>query len=673
MPYDVNFTNSPLKITVQDQVINNSTSLSFVGKNYAGYGKIIADNFLHLLENFANITPPLNPVEGQLWYDSTSNVNMLKVFNGTTWNPAGAIKKATTQPLLTESARGDLWVNPTTNQLFMFAGSSWDLVGPQYSSGLKTGQLVEIMVDTLNIDHTVLVIYAENEKIAIISQSDFIPKLVINGFSSINRGINLSENSDSLYLNKLWGTASSADALVVNNLIVSSTNFLRSDVSSTTSKSLNIQANEGIKIGSQLHFNIGADDALNLINLKASAGKNVKFEVVDTNQVVHTGLFIKSNSSVGVNTDTPTETLDVNGNILLNGNVTIKVLEGNPAVLTTKSQISPTRIYTVGTLEVGSTSKFKNTLSLYKSSAGAVLLPDYTGYIGNFGAPLYDIGSEDLPFRDIYAQTFHGSFSGTIAGDVTGSVDGSSTSLKTPRSFSLEGDVTCTAVPFNGTASVKFQTEASPDLISAKPAADISELTDEILTYRPRDGLQRTSKELFLKSVPAVPVGAIFPYAGIYEPPAGYLLCDGSEVLISKYPELYEITKFQYRPRSRLIGVSTFALPDLRGRFPLGKDDMDNGLLVPVASTTITPIEQNAGGNRNGDGVDPAQRANRVHHVSATRIGGESGSETFGLPAVNDANDNNNDAVTSSTTGSKTSIMNPYQTINYIIFTGVLQ
>ena len=71
MPYQVTFTDStnPAKppITVADQALNNQTSLTFVGKNYAGYAPIVANDFLHLLENFASNTAPSNPVEGQLW------------------------------------------------------------------------------------------------------------------------------------------------------------------------------------------------------------------------------------------------------------------------------------------------------------------------------------------------------------------------------------------------------------------------------------------------------------------------------------------------------------------------------------------------------------------------------------------------------------------------------
>ena len=66
MPYQVNHTDTtnPAKpsYTVADQSLNTETDVTFVGKNYAGYGPIIAENFLHLLENFANSTAPTNPV-----------------------------------------------------------------------------------------------------------------------------------------------------------------------------------------------------------------------------------------------------------------------------------------------------------------------------------------------------------------------------------------------------------------------------------------------------------------------------------------------------------------------------------------------------------------------------------------------------------------------------------
>ena len=76
MSYQIDHTDKPNygTITVEDQTVNVEKSVGFVGKNYTGYSKVIAENFLHILENFASATAPTNPVVGQLWYDSEADV-----------------------------------------------------------------------------------------------------------------------------------------------------------------------------------------------------------------------------------------------------------------------------------------------------------------------------------------------------------------------------------------------------------------------------------------------------------------------------------------------------------------------------------------------------------------------------------------------------------------------
>jgi len=66
--------NSTVLTTIQDGTINTtSTSLGLPGRNYAGYGRNIDTNFVRMLENFANDTPPANPLKGQLWFNTITN------------------------------------------------------------------------------------------------------------------------------------------------------------------------------------------------------------------------------------------------------------------------------------------------------------------------------------------------------------------------------------------------------------------------------------------------------------------------------------------------------------------------------------------------------------------------------------------------------------------------
>ena len=133
MAYTVNKTNSsasPNQYTVQDGVVNEQTDLKLIGKGYAGYGELIGENFLHLLENFAKNSAPQRPIEGQLWYDITPGINQLKVYDGTNWVSSGGLKKGGNQPGSAESTAGDLWVDTGNQQLYLFTGSGWILVGP---------------------------------------------------------------------------------------------------------------------------------------------------------------------------------------------------------------------------------------------------------------------------------------------------------------------------------------------------------------------------------------------------------------------------------------------------------------------------------------------------------------------------------------------------------------
>lgn len=726
MAYQVRFTETtnPAKpsITVDDQTLNTETGVTFVGKNYAGYAPVIAENFLHLLENFARNSAPGTqvgdgqPVEGQVWYDNSPSVTLLKVYDGTSWKEVGSVKKAGKSsfsggaPAAANSTKGDLWVDTDNQQLYLYSGSNWLLVGPQYSAGLKTGPQIETITDTDNVDHSVLTLYAEDARLSIISNVAFTPKITLLGFATIGKGVNLSsvDATSTTSPTKFWGTASKADALVVSGSTVSASNFLRGDTEAGSTLSnipLNIRNGAGISIGNDLSFTISADVNSAVLYSKNS-GNSIDIKI-NSNGNPTTLVHVDASGRVGIgpNNTAPSEALDVLGNFVASGTIT-------SLDTTDSTDIGVGSVATAGGLSVAKSANFGKDVSVYGKiyvnnldltdapTAGAVILPG-----SDAANAVYDIGSTSRRFRNIYADSFVGNFNGTFTGALNGNISGSAAKLASPTVFSMDGDVSTTeGKSFDGQGDdpLVFNTVINSNLITAKPAVTTALPTDTLLLYRSGSGagLKKITKEDFITNIPTVPIGALFPYAG-GTLPAGYLLCDGSEVKIGDYAQLFAVIGYAYKTPAQLVGQSTFALPDLRGRFPLGRDNMDNNLMVPDKNDPNV-LRDAGGGPSNrvtdvvadtlGAGSGTEQKTLNVNNIPQHRHTLNSGVADYfagGLPGA--APDNNAvagrglpDSSTgyglpntgyvdySSPVGQPLGIMNPYLTINYIIFTGVL-
>ena len=182
MAYTVNKSNSsasPNQYIVQDGVVNTQTDLSFIGKGYAGYGELIAENFLHLLENFAGTSEPTKPIQGQLYYDSTNN--RLKVYTGNLFVPAGGnVPYQPTQP--SGIQQGDLWIDSDIGQLFFYDGSQSVLVGPPASTGSLNGFVFESVTDSTTASQPITKWYSDGTLIAIVSDTEFTPQTLSQAF-----------------------------------------------------------------------------------------------------------------------------------------------------------------------------------------------------------------------------------------------------------------------------------------------------------------------------------------------------------------------------------------------------------------------------------------------------------------------------------------------------------
>jgi len=134
MSYAVTLTNGKIYAVVPDGTINTNSSMILVGKNYDDYGGLLDDNFIRLLENASNETPPQSPIEGQLWWNSLNKT--LNVFNGATFRTVGgAIPSPIAPP---NPISGELWFDTTNSVLKVYDGTNWVLVGPATSSGTVT-------------------------------------------------------------------------------------------------------------------------------------------------------------------------------------------------------------------------------------------------------------------------------------------------------------------------------------------------------------------------------------------------------------------------------------------------------------------------------------------------------------------------------------------------------
>jgi len=624
MPYIVNFTDNQNKspITVFDNTSSTDTSLVFPGRNVTGYGQIIAENFLSLLENFASTDQPVNPVEGQLWYDSSSGTQTLKIWDNTAWKAASGIQKGVSQPAVENSKVGELWVDTTNQQLRIFTGTRWILVGPTESSvgGLRYGPVIEKIADSDNVDRFILLFYIADIPVIVISKDSFTPKTLITGFVTIRSGINISTPANSSeianfvggFLPLLNGTAKNAQALLVGGVEKSAGTFLRSDAINTTDYEIKIKNNNGLSIGIDETFKLLSTESSNSI-YNSAAGSSLDLQT-NRNGIPATILRVVDNL-VGINQENPTESLDVIGNFKLTGTLV-------STNTTASSNLNNGSIRTLGGVAITKNLIVGDGIDVTGILQTNTIQPKLTN--------TYDLGTGLKRFNNIRAKTI---IADTIQGVLEGNISGNAntaTALTTVTSFQLAGDVVSPAVQFDGqvgSATKIFNATLTSNIIAGKsePSPNKGKKGDFVLTYRPSEstlassGLLKQTREVFMGDL-AVPIGAILPYAGA-TPPDGYLLCDGSEIERSKYGDLYDIIGVIYNGAAPLLGVGTYRLPDLRGRFALGKDNMDNAGTVP---TSLGPYVDAGGGT-----------AGRVPDVQATILGGAAGLSSVPLTLAN--------------------------------------
>ena len=344
MAYTLKLSNGQLLLSLPDQQSDNvTTSLTLIGKNVNAYGTDINQNYIKLLENFANTVAPTSPLTGQLWYDTVNK--QIKVYTANNeFKPVGAPIISATQPATL--GVGDLWYDSTAEQLkFKKDALTIVTIGPDFdASAGANGWIQEEYKDDTLTTNTVISLYSNDVQLAIASNktfnmepgttSTFIPRAVI-GITPVWTAT----------MQAIWyGTATSALSITDSyGNVISADDVLVSGDGIQTTGSLRLLADfEPLQVGSQDDFvfyvqgAVPANVADNTATI-AISGYQEDFELTLNGLNPEPAIHIDSaNGVIGLWTKTPTSSIsldpanpdvpvqvDINGSVVVRGDLVV--------------------------------------------------------------------------------------------------------------------------------------------------------------------------------------------------------------------------------------------------------------------------------------------------------------------------------------------------------------
>jgi hypothetical protein len=313
-----NYDGSLLTTVADGSISTTAASIKFPGRGFVNYGAPVNENMLWIMQNFAANTAPDNPVNGQTWYDTANQV--LKVYDSTSssWTSVGGVIISGSTPS-GAATTGDFWYNTATNQLFVYSGAAWLLLGPLGASngldpispaltGYSTVDSVRISDGALN--HNVWRIIINNTLLAIFSlDAQFTPNPAITGFSVIRPGLNLNSS--------ISGIGVTGDLSVFrgsqNNLPAADNTY---NMGSTSFRFANVYATNLVGTATSALSSSGIEASNDLASsvlypvMVASSGSSQPAKVTTTKFA-----FNAAAGTLGINTSSVNSTLQVNGGI----------------------------------------------------------------------------------------------------------------------------------------------------------------------------------------------------------------------------------------------------------------------------------------------------------------------------------------------------------------------
>jgi hypothetical protein len=414
MAYSITTTSGSFVATVQDATINTTaTSLTLIGRDYAGYGAFLNENFVHLMEHFAANTAPEKKLTGQIWYDTdTTGGGILRVWNqvANVWKPVGSSISQSGAPLT--ASPGDLWFDPDEGQLSAWSEveSDWILIGPP-STLAGSGAVVTTIIDSSSNSHVIIQFKVNNNIVGIISYDPtFTPQTAIAGFATIKPGFNLVSSST---LTGAQFTGDASNALFLNG--VSASQFLRSDQNTSTPYRLGVG------------------------NLVVGSDLNISTAVAD-NEVKIIGT---------------TNNRDINFYANVGGNISVRpiAISGSTgSVNFEKSVTIGENLSTSGTFSVGTTSNLLGNVTI---NNGLLPTNDNTG----------SIGFPNNKFNYVHASTFVGN----LVGNVTANTISVNSNLTVSGSILIASNVVATQSYVTSTIATLGKNSQGNKTISASP------------------------------------------------------------------------------------------------------------------------------------------------------------------------------------------------------------
>lgn len=545
MPTSIYKYDGTLLTTVADSTLDSThATIRFPGRGYQNYGEPVMENFVWMLQNFAGTTAPTLPLAGQCWFDTTSGT--MKIYNGVSWIAAGGVIINATEPA-SGTSLGDFWYDSANLQLNTWNGTGWDLVGPLGSISndpLNPSVPSNSKIDALRIsdgstNHKCWRITVGGTVLAIISKDpEFTPSPAISGFTSIKPGINLSSD-------------------VLNVTISGDTKTFKSDANNVP------DGDDFYDLGSSVNrfsnmFSVNGTFS-NQLTVNAAISSH-SFDVNGTSLFRNTAHFVTNTDRAGIKM--------LSGNLMTSPEVGAVEFDGSNFYFTSNISGTTTRF----AVTPGAAGNFTNNVTISSSvqstsaTTGALVVSGGAGISGNL-----NVGGNLAVDGQILANT--------------GSAARPGIAWNTSRFsgiFSPEAD--SVAISTSSTERIRVNSTGAIGLSGNNYGTSGQVITSFGSSAPPQ-----------WTTVGVIPTGGIIPYAVPGNvPPTGFLLCDGSVYNISSYAVLGGLLLNTYGGN----GVTTFAVPDLRGRVPAGVDNMGGTAANRLTSTvgmTATSIG-NVGG-----------------------------------------------------------------------------